>query len=34
MTVDARRNAYASVTDDSGQLVARAIGSFRYLPHR
>jgi uncharacterized protein (TIGR00369 family) len=24
----------ASVTDEGGRLVARAIGSFRYLPHR
>ena len=24
----------ASVVDESGRLVARAIGSFRYLPHR
>ena len=24
----------ASVVDEGGQLVARAIGSFRYLPHR
>ena len=24
----------ASVVDEAGQLVARAVGSFRYLPHR
>jgi uncharacterized protein (TIGR00369 family) len=24
----------ASVTDEGGSLVARAVGSFRYLPHR
>jgi len=31
---DAVALCQASVTDDGGRLVARAIGSFRYLPHR
>jgi len=31
---DAIALCQASVTDEAGELVARAIGSFRYLPHR
>ena len=31
---DAVALCQASVTDEGGALVARAIGSFRYLPHR
>jgi len=31
---DAVASCEASVTDEGGHLVARAIGSFRYLPHR
>ena len=31
---DAVALCQAGVTDDAGRLVARAIGSFRYLPHR
>jgi uncharacterized protein (TIGR00369 family) len=31
---DAVASCEASVTDEGGHLVARAMGSFRYLPHR
>jgi hypothetical protein len=31
---DAVALCQASVIDEGGRLVARAIGSFRYLPHR
>ena len=31
---DAVALCQASVVDDGGRLVARAVGSFRYLPHR
>ena len=31
---DAVAQCQASVVDEGGRLVARAIGSFRYLPHR
>lgn len=31
---DAVASCEASVTDEGGHVVARALGSFRYLPHR